>query len=160
MNFNKIAVVFLIAVLFFPGSALSQEGQPLQGNKTDEEAEDKFSMKEKRWAVRWITDRLSLLMEDGLIKRIKCYADDENYEVYVSSSWDFLTTEEKRRFLGDFSRAREITRHAPFLSVRDNETGEVLAKVNKWGIFIFEGSGEYFTPLGDQEEGFMFETTP
>ena len=160
MNFNKIVVVFLISALLIPCSAFPQQDQGLQGKEAEKEAEDKFSLKEKQWAVRWIKDRLSLLMEDGLIKRIKCYENEENYEVYVSSSWGFLTTEEKRRFLGDFSRAREITKHTPFLSVRDNETGEVLAKVNKWGIFIFEGSGEYFTPLGDQKEDWMFETTP
>ena len=44
--------------------------------------------------------------------------------------------------------------------VKDADTGEVLAKVNKWGIFIFDESGEYFTPLGDQEEDGMLETTP
>ena len=159
MNINKIMVVFLISGLLIPCFAFPQQDQGLQDKETEKEAVDTFSLKEKQWAVRWITDRLSLLMEDGLIKRIQCYEDDENYEVYVSSSWVFLTTEEKRRFLEDFSRARKITRHTPFLSVRDNETGEVLAKVNKWGLFIFEGSGEYFTPLGDQEEG-MFETIP
>ncbi len=160
MNFNKIVVIFLTSALLIPCSAFPQEDQGLQDKEVKKEAEDKFSLKEKQWAVRWITERLSLLMEDGLIKRIKCYEDDENYEVYVSSSWGFLTTEEKRRFLGDFSRAREITHHAPFLSVRDNETGEVLAKVNKWGIFIFQGAGEYFTPLGNQEGDWMLETTP
>ena len=160
MDFKNIVVVILISALLIPCSAFPQEDQGVQKKKAGEEVEDKFSLKEKQWAVQWITDRLSLFMEDGLIKRIKCYADDANYEVYVSSSWGFLTTEEKKRFLGDFSRAREITRHTPFLSVRDNETGEVLAKVNKWGIFIFEGSGEYFTPLGDQEEDWMLETTP
>jgi hypothetical protein len=159
MNVNKIVVVCLISGLLIPCFAYPQQDQGLQEKEAVKEAEDTFSLKEKQWAVRWIRDRLSLLMEDGLIKRIQCYEDDENYEVYVSSSWGFLTTEEKRRFLGDFSRARKITRHTPFLSVRNNETGAVLAKVNKWGIFIFEGSGEYFTPLGDQEE-WMFETIP
>ena len=160
MNFSRVAIIFLISVFIFPFTVFPQQDQGSQEKEAEKEIEDKFSKKEKQWAVRWITERLSLLMEDGLIKRIKCYEDDENYEVYVSSSWGFLTTEEKRRFLGDFSRAREITRHTPYLSLRDDETGEVLAKVNKWGIFIFEGSGEYFTPLGDQEEDWMFETTP
>ncbi|MDX1777905.1 MAG: hypothetical protein R3339_03430 [Thermodesulfobacteriota bacterium] len=160
MKLNKIVVLFLISALLIPCSAFPQQDQKLQEKEVEKETEDKFSLKEKQWAVRWITDRLSLLMEDGLIKRIKCYEDDENYEVYVSSAWGFLSIEEKKRFLADFSRAREITQHTPYLSVRDDETGEVLAKVNKWGIFIFEGSGEYFTPLGEQEEDWMLETTP
>ena len=156
MDLKKLVVVFLITALLIPCSAFSQPEQPL---KEKEAEEDKFSLKEKQWAVQWITERLSLLMEDGLIKRIKCYADDENYEVYVSSSWDFLTLDEKKRFLRDFSRAREITRHSPFLSVRNDETGEVLAKVNKWGILIFDEKGEYFTPLADEERDWMFEGT-
>ena len=156
MDLKKLVVVFLIAALLIPCSAFPQPEKPLQEEETEE---DKFSLKEKQWAVRWIGERLSLLMEDGLIKRIKCYADDENYEVYVSSSWDFLTLDEKKRFLRDFSRAREITRHSPFLSVRNDETGEVLAKVNKWGILIFDEKGEYFTPLADQERDWMFDET-
>jgi hypothetical protein len=156
MDLKKLVVVFLIAGLLIPCSAFPQPEKPLQEEEVEE---DKFSLKEKQWAVRWIVEKLSLLMEDGLIKRIKCYADDENYEVYVSSSWDFLTLDEKKRFLRDFSRAREITRHTPFLSVRNDETGEVLAKVNKWGILIFDEKGEYFTPLADQEKDWMFDDT-
>ena len=156
MDLKKLVVVFLIAALLIPCSAFAQAEKPLQEEETEE---DKFSLKEKQWAVRWIGERLSLLMEDGLNKRIKSYAEDENYEVYVSSSWDFLTLDEKKRFLRDFSRAREITRHSPFLSVRNDETGEVLAKVNKWGILIFDEKGEYFTPLADQERDWMFDET-
>jgi hypothetical protein len=156
MDVKKLVVFFLISAFLIPCSAFPQPEKPLQEKETEEE---KFSLKEKQWAVRWIDERLSLLMEDGLIKRIQCYANDENYEVYVSSSWDFLTLDEKKRFLRDFSRAREITRHSPFLSVRNDETGEVLAKVNKWGILIFDEKGEYFTPLADQERDWMFDET-
>ena len=143
-----------------PCCAFAQAELPSKEKEQEEQKEEKFSLKEKQWAVRWITERLSLLMEDGLIKRIKCYEEDENYEVYVSSSWDFLTREEKKLFLRDFSRAREITLHSPYLSVRNNDTGEVLAKVNKWGILIFDELGEYFSPLTEQESDLMFDVTP
>ena len=68
MDLKKLVVVFLIAALLIPCSAFPQPEKPLQEEETEEE---KFSLKEKQWAVRWIGERLSLLMEDGLIKRIK-----------------------------------------------------------------------------------------
>ena len=159
MDLKKIVLVFLVSGLLVPCSAFPQTDIPSKETDQEDQKEEKFSLKEKRWAVQWINERLSLFMEDGLIELIKCYEEDENYEVYVSSSWGFLTLEEKKRFLRDFSKAREITQQSPFLSVRNNDTGEVLAKVNKWGIFMFDESGEYFTPLADQKKDEMLHTT-
>jgi len=146
--------VMLTGALFFACLVLCRAEPPL--GKT-EGAEDTYTIEEKRWAVQWINERLALFMEDGLIKLIKCYKDDENYEVFVSSSWDFLSTEEKRVFLRDLSKAREITHHSPHLSVRNNDTGEVVAQVSRLGILIFDGTGEYFFPRTDQEKEVLSE---
>jgi hypothetical protein len=104
-----------------------------------------FSREEKLWAVRWINEKLSLLMEDGLIKRIECSGDDSRYEVFVTSAWELLSTEEKKNFLNNLSRAREITRHSPFLVVKCSESGEILAQVSRWGVVVFGQEGEFFT---------------
>lgn len=117
-----------------------------QAESSPEEKGKEFSLKEKVWAAKWISEKLSLLMEDGLIKRIKCSQDDESYEVFVSSSWHLLSTEEKRDFLSNLSRAREITKHSPYLVVKDNDSKEVVAQVNEWGILIFGEVGEQFIP--------------
>ena len=134
----------LTGAVFFACFVLCRAEPPVEKTRV---ADDRYTREEKRWAVQWINERLALFMEDGLIKLIKCYKDDENYEVFVSSSWDFLTTEEKRVFLRDLSRAREITQHSPQLAVRNNDTGEVVAQINRLGILIFDGTGEYFFPL-------------
>lgn len=154
--------VILAGAVFFSGVVLCRAEPPVEQTETTEKAEeteeieDKYTIEEKRWAVQWINERLALLMEDGLITMIKCYQNDENYEVFVSSSWDFLTTEEKRVFLSDLSRAREITQHSPYFAVRNSDTGEVVAQVNKWGILIFDATGEYFFPLLTQDKDVLY----
>ena len=117
----------------------------------------KFSLKEKLWAAKWINEKLALLMEDGLIKRIKCPEDDSSYEVFVSSSWHLLSTEEKRDFLRNLSRAREITQHSPYLVIKDSESGEIVAQVDEWGILIFGEEGEQFLPTITQEEKYVVD---
>ena len=97
----------------------------------------RFSDGERQWAVEWINKKLALLMEDGLIKKIKCSENERSYEVFVSSSWRLLGGEAKRDFLRNLSRAREITGHSPYLVVKDSQSGELVAQVNEWGIFIF-----------------------
>jgi hypothetical protein len=157
---KNVYKAMLTGVVFFASLVLCRAEPPVEKTeKTEaiEEEEDKYTIEEKRWAVQWINERLALLMEDGLIKLIKCYKDDENYEVFVSSSWDFLTAEEKRLFLRDLSRAREITQHSPYLAVRNNDTGEVVAQVNKWGILIFDATGEYFFPLNHQDKDVLYD---
>jgi hypothetical protein len=148
----------LTAAVFFACFVLCRAEPPVEKTGVTEEAEDRYTIEEKRWAVQWINERLALFMEDGLIKLIKCYKDDENYEVFVSSSWDFLATEEKRFFLRDLSRAREITQHSPQLAVRNNDTGEVVAQVNRLGILIFDGTGEYFFPLTSQDKDVQYDS--
>ena len=143
----KGILIFVFAmILSFSYFFSSQAVQP-----TGEEGE-KFPLKEKLWAVKWINKKLSLLMEDGLIKRIKCYEDDKTYEVFVSSSWSLLDADEKSDFIRNLSRAREITQHSPYLVVKDNDSGEVVAQVNEWGILIFGKEGEQFLPVVPQEE--------
>jgi len=120
---------------------VSSQAEPLIDKKGK-----KFSLKEKLWAVKWINEELALLMEDGLIKRIECSVNDSNYQVFVSSSWRLLSTEEKRNFLSNLSRAREITQHSPYLVIKDSESKEIVAQVNEWGILIFGEEGEKFFP--------------
>ena len=141
-----ISIIILISVLTLAGFFSSQAVQP------DEEEGEQFSLQEKLWAVKWINEKLSLLMEDGLIKRIKCYEDDKTYEVFVSSSWRLLGADEKSDFIRNLSRAREITQHSPYMVVKDNDSGEMVAQVNEWGILIFGEEGEQFLPVVRQEE--------
>ena len=138
-----VILIFVLSLSTFP---------PSQAVQPTEEEGDKFPLKEKLWAVKWINEKLSLLMEDGLIKRIKCYEDDKTYEVFVSSSWSLLDADEKSDFIRNLSRAREITQHSPYMVVRDNDSGEVVAQVNEWGILIFGKEGEQFLPVVRQEE--------
>lgn len=141
-----IFVVIFVSVLSLCGFFTPRAAEPI------EEDGERFSLKEKLWAVKWINEKLSLLMEDGLIKRIKCFEDDRNYEVFVSSSWSLLDADEKSDFIRNLSRAREITQHSPYLVVKDNDSGEVVAQVNEWGILIFGKEGEQFLPTISQEE--------
>jgi len=133
--------VMLLAMVFYFLLLSSSWSQPLEKS-----AENGFTPQERKWAVQWINKRLSLLMEDGFIERIKCSENESSYEVFVSSAWDLLPVEEKKAFLADFSRARQITQHTPFLLVKRNDSGEVVAEVNRRGIFVFGGEGEYFYP--------------
>jgi len=130
-HFKRIVTAPFIAVLFI--SCFFSFRPEVLAQRRD----DRFSQKEKLWAAKWITEKLSLLMEDGLIKKIEVSEDDHSYKVFVSSSWRHLSTEEKRSLLGNLSRAREITHHSPYLVVSDSNSGEVVAQVNEWGILIF-----------------------
>ena len=134
---RRILVVLCIALFtlwYFPTSQAEEASAEQEGKE--------FTLKEKLWAAKWISEKLALLMEDGLIKKIKCYEDDSNYEVFVSSSWHLLSTEEKGDFLRDLSRAREITQHSPYLVVKDSESEEMVARVDEWGILVFGKGGE------------------
>ncbi len=135
-HLKRIFIIALVSILSLPCFFFSR-AEPLTEKNGKE-----FSLKEKLWAARWINEKLSLLMEDGLIKRIRCSKEDSRYEVFVSSSWHLLGTEEKRDFLANLSRAREITQHSPYLFIKDNDSGVVVAQVNAWGILIFGEEGE------------------
>ena len=148
---KRIYAVVLVSIFFFSYIFFSQAELWAEGKSR------KYPLKEKLWAAKWISEKLSLLMEDGLIKRIKCYEDDSNYEVFVSSSWHLLSTEEKRSFLSNLSRAREITQHSPLLVVKDSESEEVVAKVDKWGILVFGKEGGKILPPVSQEDSFAVE---
>lgn len=148
MRMFIVVCILLLTLSYFSSS----QAEPWAGDKSKG-----FSLKEKLWAAKWINEKLSLLMEDGLIKKIKCYEDDNNYEVFVSSSWHLLSTEEKRDFLRNLSRAREITQHSPYLIIKNNESGEMLARVDEWGILIFGEGGEQFLPSIIQEEKYAVD---
>jgi len=153
-HLKRILTVALVSMLSL-SCFFSSHAEPL-----DAENADKFSLKEKLWAAKWINEKLSLLMEDGLIKRIKCSKGNGSYEVFVSSSWHLLGTEEKRDFLANLSRAREITQHSPYLFIKDNDSGAVVAQVNEWGILIFgeegeEKSSETFPKMEDGNNGIV-----
>ena len=148
---KRLFVIVLVSVLFCPYLFSSRAEQLAEGKGKE------YPLKEKLWAAKWISEKLSLLMEDGLIKKIKCYEDDSNYEVFVSSSWHLLSTEEKRDFLSNLSRAREITQHSPYLVVKDSESEGMVAKVDEWGILVFGEEGEKFLPPVSQEDSYTVE---
>jgi DNA-binding Lrp family transcriptional regulator len=148
---KRIFIIVLVSFLVFSYIFSSQAEQ------LAEEEIKEYPLKEKLWAAKWISEKLALLMEDGLIKKIKCYEDDSNYEVFVSSSWHLLSTEEKRDFLSNLSRAREITQHSPYLVVKDSENEGMVAKVDEWGILVFGEEGEKFLPPVPQEDSYSVE---
>ena len=139
MNTRKILMVVIAVALSLSGLF------PLRAEIIPEEKEKEFSREEQLWAVRWINEKLSLLMEDGLIKNIKCSDDDSSYEVFVTRAWELLSTDEKKNFLNNLSRAREITQHSPFVMVKCSESGEILAQVSRWGVLLFEQGEAFFT---------------
>jgi len=158
---KRIFIIVLVSFLVFSYIFSSQAKQLVEGESKEHplaEGESKeYPLKEQLWAAKWISEKLSLLMEDGLIKKIKCYEDDSNYEVFVSSSWHLLGTEEKRDFLSNLSRAREITQHSPYLVVKDSENEGMVAKVDEWGILVFGEEGEKFLPPVPQEDSYSVE---
>lgn len=145
---KKVFIVILVSILTF-SCFFSFQAETLAERKGK-----KFSLKEKLWATKWINEKLSLLMEDGLVKKIKCSEDDSSYEVFVSSSWHLLGTEEKRDFLRNLSRAREITQHSPYLVIKDVESGAIVAQVDVWGILVFGEEREHsLSSIPKEEKG-------
>jgi hypothetical protein len=97
------------------------------------------------WAVHWINSRLSLMMEEGLITRIKPSSSGDSYTVYVSSGWQHFPMGEKEAFLRDFSRARALTGHSPYMVLKMNGSEQTIAEVNQEGIFLY-GDDHSFAP--------------
>ena len=136
---NRRAVLLLTALLCFHPAAASWAQTP--GAK--EESGD--ARQDTGWAVHWLNSRLSLLMEEGLITRIKPSSSGDSYTVFVSSGWQNFPTEEKEAFLRDFSRARSLTGHSPYMVLKMNGSEQMIAEVNKEGIFIY-GDQQSFSP--------------
>jgi hypothetical protein len=84
-------------------------------------------------------------MEEGLITRIKPSPSDDSYTVLVSSGWQNFPMEEKEAFLRDFSRARSLTGHSPYMVLKMNGSEQMIAEVNKEGVFIY-GDQQSFSP--------------
>jgi hypothetical protein len=97
------------------------------------------------WAVHWLNSRLSLLMEEGMITRIKPSSDGDGYTVFVSPGWRNFPLGEKEIFLRDFSRARKLTGHSPYMVLKMSGSEQMVAEVNKEGIFQY-GEEQSFSP--------------
>ncbi len=136
---NRRAVLLLTALLFFHPVAASWAQTP--GAK--EESGD--ARQDAGWAVHWLNSRLSLLMEEGLITRIKPSSSGDSYTVFVSSGWQNFPREEKEALLRDFSRARLLTGHSPYMVLKMNGSEQMIAEVNKEGVFIY-GDQQSFSP--------------
>jgi hypothetical protein len=128
---NRRAVLLLTALLCFH-LAVASWAQTSGGKEESGDARQDAS-----WAVHWLNSRISLLMEEGLITRIKPSSSDDSYTVLVSSGWQNFPMEEKEAFLRDFSRARSLTGHSPYMVLKMNGSEQMIAEVNKEGIFIY-----------------------
>jgi hypothetical protein len=136
---NRRVVLLLTALLYLHPAAVSWA----QTSGAQEESGD--ARQDAGWAVHWLNSRLSLLMEEGLITRIKPSSSGDSYTVYVSSGWQNFPVGEKEAFLRDFSRARALTGHSPYMVLKMNGSEQMIAEVNKEGVFIY-GDQHSFSP--------------
>jgi hypothetical protein len=136
---NRPAALLLTALLCFHLAAAAWA----QTSGAKEESGD--ARQDAGWAVHWLNSRLSLLMEEGLITRIKPSSSEDSYTVFVSSGWQNVPMEEKEAFLRDFSRARVLTGHSPYMALKMNGSEQMIAEVNKEGIVMY-GDQQSFLP--------------
>ncbi len=136
---SRRIVALLAALLFFHPAAASWAQTP------GEKVESGDARQDAGWAVHWLNSRLSLLMEEGLITRIKPSDSRDSYTVFVSSGWQNFPMEEKETLLRDFSRARALTGHSPYMVLKMNGSEQMIAEVNKECIFIY-GDQQSFSP--------------
>jgi hypothetical protein len=139
MKSNRIAVLVLAAFLCLYPAAASWAQTSGEKDESGEARQD------ADWAVHWINSRLSLLMEEGLITRIKPSSSGDSYTVFVSPAWHNFPTGEKEAFLRDFSRARALTGHSPHMMLKMNGSEQTIAEVNQEGIFIYGGEQSFAT---------------
>jgi len=121
-----------------------------------EEADAHFSRREWRWAVKWINSELSFLMGQGVVKKIVSRKD--YFEVIVGPPWYGVPFRQQGDFLKNLSRARQITGHSPFYTLRDAHTGEIAARITEQSITILipgEGFFEY-RPEGEKGENTVY----
>ena len=144
MKLFNIAVVIAIFLLFSASHSFSKE------RELSEDSEKEFSRKECRWAVKWINNKLSFLMGNGVLKRI--ISKEDVFVVRVGEPWYKLEFSQKGEFLKNLSRSREITGHPPFFSMLDDETKEIVAKVSENSIEILLPAEGFFQYLFSSEE--------
>ena len=140
MKLDRTVVSVVVAAFCFHLAAASW------AETSGEKEESGHSREDTNWAVHWINNRLSLLMEEGLVTRIKPSSSGDSYTVFVSSAWQLLTTGEKEAFLRDFSRARQLTGHSPYVVVKRDGSEQMIAEVNRQGIFLYGGEEQSFFP--------------
>ncbi len=111
---------------------------------SEKQDDEKFSRRERRWAVKWINRELSFMMGNGVLKKI--ISRDNVFVVRVGKPWHKLAFNRKGEFLKRLSRARQITGHSPFFQIIDDKTGKIAAKVSEESIEIMlpeEGFFQY-----------------
>ena len=103
-----------------------------------------FTQAQYRWAVNWINGPLETLMAHDIIETVS--NTDKNFQVLAGKSWQQLSFRQTGKVLSSLSRARQITGHSPFFTVKQQVTGVVLARVTKSSIAVLmpgEGFMEY-----------------
>jgi hypothetical protein len=125
----KVSLAVLVLLFFFSGTGLAQSQEP---PAQEEEEQEIFTLRQKRWAIRWFNRTIGEMMEDKIIETIK--STEKNYLIYVSDRWYFRSHEERARFVQNTSWARAITGHDYALDVIDSVTKEKLATVSKYAI--------------------------
>ena len=105
---------------------------------------DSFTPAQYRWAVNWTNGPLETLMAHGIIESIS--TADKRFQISAGEAWQQLSFRQAGEILSRLSRARQITGHSPFFTVKQNATGIVLARVTQHSISLLipaEGFIEY-----------------
>jgi len=105
---------------------------------------DTFTPAQYRWAVNWTNGPLETLMAHGIIESIS--TADNKFQVLTGEAWQQLSFRQAGEILSGLSRARQITGHSPFFTVKQRATGIVLARVTQHSISVLmpaEGFIEY-----------------
>lgn len=138
MKLHRTVLSVAVAVLYIHLAAAAWAEPP------GDQEQSGYSGQDTDWAVHWINNQLSLLMEEGLVTRIKPSSSGDSYTVFVSSAWQGLTAGQKETFLRDFSRARQLTLHSPYVTVKRDGSEQMIAEVNREGIFLYGEEQSFF----------------
>ena len=117
---------------------------------------DSFTPAQYRWAVNWTNGPLETLMAHGIIETIS--TADKKFQVLAGEAWQQLSFSQVGEILSKLSRARQITGHSPFFTVKQRANEIVLARVTQHSISVLmpgEGFIEYI-PETDIHENTVY----
>ena len=136
------------ALMWCAVAAAAADGR---GRVWDPAADKEYSRAESRWAVRWINRDLAYYMAVGVIAKI--ISKETFYEVQAGPEWPRLPFGQQAALMVNLSRAREITGHPPFFTVRDTVKDETVATVTSRAIEVRVGDEGLFHYVPEPQVG-------